>query len=215
MKKGIVETELGIEHQLDLFHTLREALRVLKQLEREAYKAIRREAERLKVIDSAKNERVFIKRYEQWVEAAYAMEKKIEAYEMYSWLVSELREGFFFVDAESGFLRNLKEMESAIQVAAELMREIPNIKVHAVAERLERQKGELVKYLVPLQEELMELIAQVGDDELVRLCLLEWRYVCFFDPYLSKKQEIGKGCHTEEDGEQLGNLPKAIAQVER
>ena len=79
------------------------------------------------------------------------------------------------MDAESGFLRNVKEMESLIEVVASLMREIPSIKTQAVAERLERQKDELVKYLVPLQEELAEFIAQVGDEELVRLCLLEWR----------------------------------------
>jgi len=52
------------------------------------------------------------------------------------------------------------------------MREMPPFKVQAVAERLQRQKGELVKYLDPLQEKLAELMAQVGDEPLVRLCLL-------------------------------------------
>jgi len=47
--------------------------------------------------------------------------------------------------------------------------------VQAVAERLKRQKGELVKYLEPLQEQVAELTTQVGAPELVRLCLQEWR----------------------------------------
>ena len=48
-------------------------------------------------------------------------------------------------------------------------------KMQAVADRLQRQKGELVKYLEPLQEKLAELRVPVGDPELVRLCLIEWR----------------------------------------
>jgi len=174
LKKGIAETELGIEHQLDLFHTLWEALRVEKSLEREAYKAIRREAERFGVMDSAKSEKVFFKRYEQWEKAAEALEKQIEVYDTYSWLVSELREGVEFV-TESGCLRSMEEMEALIGVVADLMRELPHLKVQGVADRLQRQKGELVKYLEPLQEQLAELRAQVGDGELVRLCLQEWR----------------------------------------
>ena len=102
MKKGIAEAELGIEHQLDNFHTLWEALRVEKRLEREAYKAIHTLAERKGVIDSAKSERVFCKRYEQWEQVAQAMEQPIERYEGYSWLVKELRQGLEVVDAERG-----------------------------------------------------------------------------------------------------------------
>lgn len=79
---------------------------------------------------------------------------------MYRWLVGELREGLEFVDAESGVLRSPEEMEAQIGVVASLMGEIPHLKVQAIAERLDRQKGELVKYLLPLQE---ELLAQVGD----------------------------------------------------
>jgi len=81
LKKGIAEAELGIVHQLDNFHTLWEALRVERGLERAAYKAIRTEAERFGVIDSAKSERVFCKRYEQWEKAVVAMEKQIEVYD--------------------------------------------------------------------------------------------------------------------------------------
>jgi len=175
LKKGIVEAELGIEHQLDLFHTIREALRVQKQLEREAYKAIDKEAKRFGVIASAKSERVFCKRYEQWEKAAFEMEKQIKVYETYSWLVVELRQGLEVVDTQSGGLRKAEEMETLIGVIASLMEEIPHPKVQAVAERFLRQKGELVKYLTPLHEKLAELIEQVGDPELVRLCLLEWQ----------------------------------------
>lgn len=174
LKKGIAEAELGIVHQLDLFHTLWEALRVEKSLEREAYQAMKREAERFGVIASAKSERVFEKRYEQWEEAEGAVGKHISVYETYSWLVSELREGLEFVTAR-GCLRSAEEMEDLIGVVADLMREIPHPKVQAVADRLQRQKGELVKYLEPLQEKLAEFRVQVGDTELVRLCLQEWR----------------------------------------
>ena len=132
-------------HQLDLFHTLWEALRVEKSLEREAYQAIKREAERFGVIASAKSARVWEKRYEQWEKAEEAVEKHLSVYETYRWLVSELREGLEFV-VESGGLRSPEEMETLIGVVADLMREIPHAKAQAVAERLTRQKGELVKY---------------------------------------------------------------------
>jgi hypothetical protein len=174
LKKGIAEAELGIVHQLDLFHTLWEALRVEKSLEREAYTAMKREAERFGVIASAKSARVWEKRYEQWEKAAEAVEKHISVYETYRWLVSELREGLEFV-THWGCLRSVEEMEDLIGVVADLMREIPHKKGQAVADRLQRQKGELVKYLEPLQEKLAELRVQVGDPELVRLCLQEWR----------------------------------------
>lgn len=144
-------------------------------LEREAYQAIRTEAERQQVIASAKSESVFAKRYEQWEKATRAMEKQIEVYELYSWLVGELRQGLDIVDTQRGLLRSAPEMEACIEGVVLLMREIPSVKVLAVAERLQRQKGELVKYLVPLQEKVAELQAQVGDEELVRLCLLEWQ----------------------------------------
>jgi len=42
------------------------------------------------VISSAKSEHVFEKRYEQLVSSARAMEKQIEVYELYRWLVGEL-----------------------------------------------------------------------------------------------------------------------------
>jgi hypothetical protein len=174
LKKGIAEADLGIVHQLDLFHTLWEALRVAKFLERVAYQAIKREAERFHVIASAKSERVFFNRYEQWEKAEAAMEKQISVYETYNWLVKELREGFFFV-TEGGLLRSVEEMESLIGIIADLMQEMPHPKVQAVALHLKRQKSELVKYLSPLQEKLAELTAQVGNSELVRLCLQEWR----------------------------------------
>jgi hypothetical protein len=148
---------------------------VERELEREAYKAIRKEAERKQVIASAKSEKVFEKRYEQWENAAKAMEKQIEVYELYSWLVGELRQGLEIVDAQSGLLRSATEMEAFLEGVALLMRELPVASVLAVAERLQRQKGELVKYLVPLQEKVAELIAQVGDEGLVRLCLKEWQ----------------------------------------
>jgi hypothetical protein len=66
-------------------------------------------------------------------------------------------------------------MEATIGAVADLMREIPHPKAQAVADRLVRQKGALVKYLDPLQEKLAELTVQVGDEKLVRLCLQEWR----------------------------------------
>ncbi len=84
------------------------------------------------MVDSAKSERVFMKRYEQWVEATRAMEQQIEVYETYSWLVEEVKEGLEFVSAESGLLRSVEKMEAQIQVVASLMQEIPHIKVHAV-----------------------------------------------------------------------------------
>jgi hypothetical protein len=174
LKKGIAEAELGIVHQLDLFHTIREALRVEKSLERAAYQSIKREAERFQVIASAKSDHVWSKRFEQWEKAEAAVEKHIWEYETYHWLVSELREGLEFVTT-SGGLRSANEMETLIEAVADLMLTIPHPKVTEVAERLQRQKGELVKYLEPLQEQLAELTTQVGDEKLVRLCLQEWR----------------------------------------
>ena len=164
-----------------------------KPLEREAYQAMKRKAERFGVIASAKSERVFEKRYEQWEEAEGAVGKHISVYETSSWLVSELREGLELVTArgclrgKSGCTtasRSAEEMEDLIGVVADLMREIPHPKVQAVADRLQRQKGELVKYLEPLQEKLAEFRVQVGDTELVRLCLQEWRLSCFFDMFV-------------------------------
>jgi len=56
------------------------------------------------------------------------------------------------VDAQSGFLRSATEMETCIEAVALLMREIPHPSVQAVAQRLERQKGELVKSLASAGE---------------------------------------------------------------
>jgi len=88
----------------------------------------------------------------------------IGVYETYSWLVHELREGLELV-TERGGLRSVEEMEALIGVVADLMQEIPHLKAQAVADRLQRQKGELVKSLEPLQEKFAELTAQVGDPE--------------------------------------------------
>jgi hypothetical protein len=40
-------------------------------------------------------------------------------------------------------------METRIEVVADWMQELPHLKVRAVADRLVRQKGELVKSLLP------------------------------------------------------------------
>jgi hypothetical protein len=204
LKKGIAEAELGIQHPLSLFHTLFEALRVEKGLLRAAYQAIKKEAERKQVMEKAKSETVFFKRWQQWEKAAITMDQQIDVYEMYRWLVSELREGVEFVSAAGALwaraLRSRQEMEAQIQVIATLMQEIPHTSVQRVAERLQRQKGELVKSLEPLQEEFATLTVQVGDPEWVRLC--------------RKRMAIGKGDRVPPKRQPLGNLPQAIAWLE-
>ena len=162
-----------------------------KSLERAAYQAIKREAERFQVIDSAKSEGVFFKRYEQWEKASAAVGTHIAVYETYHWLVSELREGLEFVTG-SGCLQSPEGMEAVIGVVADLIQEIPHTSTQAVADRLHRQKGELVKYLEPLKEKFAELMAQVGDAELIRRCLLEWRLEK--DATQKGKQKIVETC---------------------
>jgi hypothetical protein len=56
-------------------------------------------------------------------------------------------------------------MDTLRGVVAALMREIPHLKVQTVADRLQRQKGERVKSLLPLLEKLAEVVAQVVPEE--------------------------------------------------
>jgi len=105
--EGFKEAFKDKPHYTDLFHEFRELAKVIfVELEKEAYRAIRYEEERKRVLDSVRSDRVLNKRIEQYKKAEEAMEKAIELYDSLFYLYSCIKESLEIFDKE-GNLRDI------------------------------------------------------------------------------------------------------------
>ncbi|HID10865.1 MAG TPA: hypothetical protein EYP17_06145 [Candidatus Latescibacteria bacterium] len=107
-----VHAALGeeIPHQLDLGHLFGEVARLDAEVERTAYKTIREEAERGRVLDSAQRERVIVSRIEAWEQAPQKMEEAISRSEDFHSLAGELS-GLFPPVSPQGAPRSLTAVQ--------------------------------------------------------------------------------------------------------
>ena len=174
-----VEAALGADfpHQLDIGHLFGKISKVERALERKAYKAIGEEAERWRVLDSARSEAVIQKRVAAYEQAREACEQAISLYEDFHYLAGELYLLFEPVTPQ-GKLHSPGAIRDDLGVLLELLALVPVPEVGALASRLEAQAPGLLFFLGEWAQSYAALQTQVDDPELLSALLLEATLSC-------------------------------------
>ena len=170
-----VHAALGEEmtHQLDLGHLFGEVARVDAELERTAYKTIRQEAERWRVLDLAQSERVIVSRIEAWEQAHRRMEEAIARSEDFPYLAGELS-GLFTPVSPEGAPRSLPAVQGDLEALLSLLEEIPGDKVQQVRKHLAKQQKGLLVFWEDWERRLAELREALPQEEILQALLLEY-----------------------------------------
>ena len=162
-----------LPHQLDLGHLFGEVARLDAELERTAYKTIRQEAERWRVLDSARSERVIVSRIEDWEQAHREMEEAIARYEDFHYLAGELS-GLFTPVSPQGAPRSLPAVQGDLEALLSLLEELPSAKVQALRNRLTTQQEGLLGFWEDWERRLAQLREAIPQEALLQALLLEY-----------------------------------------
>jgi len=164
----------GIEHQLDLFHALRAARRVVRSLEQAAYRAIAREealARKARRMSASHPVGAFV--HERVAELRGEADRLIARYEAMNVLASWVAEALEAVEARTGRLRGQAECLAELRAATELMRELAVEEARKLADYLDGAASRLLGYVEYLALPMAELAKELGEQG-VRLLSRQW-----------------------------------------
>lgn len=178
LRAGVKEAELSIPLRPDLFHLLRDAHKLTKQLERAAYKAIKT-TERayqagLEELDLICRPGRPLKVDVTLPEAERDEIRCIETFDNWSWLLSELRSSLEPIATDYSIV-SATEAKSTLEAAAELIKELSNSELTTFAESFEKKIAELIAPLEWLEQELMPLLENM-DEETKAFILWAWQH---------------------------------------
>lgn len=157
IRAGVREARIMVPVCPDLFHLLREATRLGQQLERGAYHAIK-EAERARRADreaqaTKRRQGRPLKVKLSREEAEVKEQQAITLYDLFTWLVEEVRQGLEPIDAR-GQLTTAAQARATVEAAAALLQELGAKEVAAFAQKLREHLEELVAPLAWLEQSL-------------------------------------------------------------
>jgi len=157
IRSGAEQAGLTIPLRPDLFHLLREANHLMKQLESSAYKAIE-EAERCRRAESEahaehrrKGRRLKVQK--SVPEAQRQEQEAIDRYDLFVWLCQEVRQCLEPWTCEY-MITSSQHARETLETAIDLMKELGNAKVSAYAQDLKKHEEELLAPLAWLEEQL-------------------------------------------------------------
>lgn len=157
IRAGAEQAGLIIPLRPDLFHLLREANHLMKQLESSAYKAIK-EAERVRRAESeahAEHRRKgrHLKVQKSVLEAQRQEQEAIDRYDLFVWLSQEIRQCLEPWTSEY-ILTSSQQARETLETAIDLMKELGSVKINEYAQDLKRHQEELLAPLVWLEQQL-------------------------------------------------------------
>ncbi|MGB9872965.1 MAG: hypothetical protein ACPLYD_15075 [Anaerolineae bacterium] len=163
LQAGVYEAELAIPLRPDLFHLLQNAHRLTQRLERAAYRAIetaerarRAELEAQGVVRRRGRPR---KIPVPLAEAEVAEAQAIRVYDLWCWLVGEIRQALEPVS--SGRLASVASSHATLETAVELLRELEHPEITAFADDLEKKIPQLLAPLEWLEQQLQPVLQRV------------------------------------------------------
>ena len=162
-----------ISHQLEVGHLFGQFARLEAEFERTAYKRIRDEADRWRVLDSARSDRVITTRIEGWEHAHRKMEEVIGRYEDFHYLAEELYSLFCPIGPE-GAPRCLDAVQGDLEALLSLLDEIPSPKVQDLRKRLDTQQEGLLVFWEDWEHRLGTLQQTIPRPEILQTLLLEY-----------------------------------------
>lgn len=150
--------------QPDTYHTIAHQLGCwVKRFEREAYQAIEKEYKCQKVFESAKSEAVIAKRLNAYESAVSETAERIEIYENFSYLYSNLVGELHLFDS-NGDYRNRKIAEETIEAILDLFDTFERTLLSDTVKRIRRSLPQLLNYF-DQAEIVMENLKETGIDE--------------------------------------------------
>lgn len=170
-----VQAALGEDtlHQLDIGHLFGEVARLDAELERSAYKTLRDEDERWRVLDSARSDRVITSRIDAWEEAHQKAEEAILLYDDFHYLSEELYSLFSPIDP-TGAPRSLTAVQEDLDALLSLLEEIPGTKVQEIRTRIARQQKGLLVFWEDWEQRLAQLREIIPTKEILHALLLDY-----------------------------------------
>lgn len=150
--------------QPDTYHAIAHRLGCwLERLEGEAYQAMEHEYDRLKVLNSAKSEKVIEKRIAQCETAARETMQCIKMYEDFSYLYSSLVKELHIFDSNGNF-RDRKIAEENIKVILDLLDTLNRTTLSAAVGKIRKTLSNLLNYFDQAMG-IVEKLKLAGFDE--------------------------------------------------
>lgn len=176
LAKGIVKAcaLMGITHHPDLFHLLQGIALFVSRFEKQAYAAIGEEAERMKVFDSAKSERVLNEKLALYEQARVNVEAAIRLYDSFDYLWQQLKTSFDLFDREGNF-QDLQRNLANLLAIIELMKKLNCENLNKELAGFEKAIVAYWNYFSRAKDIYQEMVQNYGA-ELVNLVGLAWQY---------------------------------------
>jgi len=175
---GAEEAQLRVPLRPDLFHLLREAHTLSQRLERRAYQAIEtaeraRRAEREAQTPNRRPGRPLKVKMSR-AEAEAEEKKSIETYDLWRWLLSEVRQTLDPITPD-GNLMAVAKAQATCETALELMKTLDHKDVTSFAQKLSNQLSDLLSPLAWL-EQLLAPWRQKLDADMEMTIVWAWQH---------------------------------------
>jgi len=171
--------ELDLPSQKDVWHLLRDAGQLLKDLERRAYRAMKRSYELEKKLQKAWGDECFNK----YIAAQAKEDRLCSIHQQLSEWLPHLADAFELVDERSGEIRDRKINGWLLNEVIQALLAIDHPAVQTFARRLRRHQDALLTFLdwlsltlEPFHEQLAQLLPSLADRKrFTRLAARQWR----------------------------------------
>ncbi len=171
--------DLDLPSQKDVWHVLRDASQLLKDLERRTYRAMKKSHELEKKLQKAWDDA----RFDQYVAAVEEEERLLNLHQELSAWLFHLADAFELVDARSGEIRDRAINGWLLDEVIQALTSIAIPEVQRFAQRLERHRDALLTFLhwltlrlQPFYEQLAQLLPSPADQHrFTRLAARLWR----------------------------------------
>jgi hypothetical protein len=195
--KAQKESLSGIFRQPDTYHAVAHRLgRWVGILENAAYKAIEKEDERWRKLDSARSDAVISRRIREYEEAKRIADEKIGLYDNFSYLylavINELR-----LFDNNGSLRKREEAEANIEEGLNLLESLGKPDIAKAAGKVRRTLPDLLGYFDAAVLIVSELGGLPVSQEAVRAICLAWQW----EKEMIKAKTPGARKHCKMNGE--------------
>jgi hypothetical protein len=162
--------------QADTYHAIAHQLgRWNRLLEAAAYRAIEREEQRFRTLDSAKSDAVIDKRITQYEQAKEQANAAIERYDNFRYLYGCLLEALDLFDGD-GRLRDRETAAGDIVCGLSLIASLGQANLTAAAHKALRTIPELLNYFAVAEHVLEKLAHGPLDEGLLRVLCLAWQW---------------------------------------
>lgn len=170
------EALTNIFRQPDTYHAIAHQLGSwVKRLETAAYGAIEAEDKIFNTLDSARTDRVINKRIDQYEKAQSVSNEKIELYESFNFLYSDIIENLRIFD-NKGNLRDRKDAENNIEAGLELIESLEKSGLTDAVKKIRRTLPDLLNYLDVGKSVVADLEKLPIDQNALRALCLAWQW---------------------------------------